>query len=847
MIALFNKLVKKYLFYFCFVLLLAFLAEGINGFIKLNNFTSISASEAFIDAKRDLTLGLLGSTLMSFIVGLYLQITTFKPLKVLAEKLKTMAEKDFASLSTALMEMAHGNLTSGIKLESNTIKTTINGRVGEMVTGLNTIIANLNEASKEFNSATDKPCQRLFYIGADSYLEGRACGEAMGKALNGKGKVAVILESLDLIGHELRRKGFQNSLRELFPSISIVETIETKLSFDKCYNETESLIKKYPDLNGIYVTYGGIATSKAVSETGKAGRVKVVCHDLADETMNYLKQGVVTATLSQDVFAQGHDPVIHLFNHVVSRWEPSQPRLLTNMDVVTAENYTQFWQAGRGVIETEAIAARRPKPMNVSKRQIKIAVLGRQGDSFWNAFKHGVEKAEIELRSFNAKVDWIIPKGSHENKVIDVSASKYGPAIEQCIEQKYDAISVGIFDKDLIPYINRAVERGITVATFNSEPVSLRGTFITLKKRSVKLLDLSQSLAESAMQSLEVSNHNSETIQNIAQSLNEESVSVNTASTNMQQIATSIELIAKDSHEQRLAAEQVSSSVIEITDAINASNSSAKAVVNASSESIEVAKHGVETVMQNLEQMKKIEDIVSVFAQKIEGMAKQSEEIEKIIVTIEEIAEQTNLLALNAAIEAARAGDHGRGFAVVADEVRNLAERSANATKQTSSLINKVQKNISEAGQSINVIVDKVKEGTSTANKSGVAIDKFLSSSNNMKSQIDIMAKANNDVAAIMTGLVKSIDKISNVIEQNMSATEELSASVQHTVGMISKVASISDKNASTINSISQKTVEATSKAQKVGQVADWLTGMANELQAATAQFKLESDGYNLN
>ncbi|HEY9165895.1 MAG TPA: methyl-accepting chemotaxis protein [Candidatus Kryptonia bacterium] len=829
------------------VILLAFLFLEVSGFLRLNNSGGQLGTVALQNARTLTGIGLVGSILTVFLMLVVERLTVYAPMDILSGKVKVMAENDFASLSRALTEMGRGNLTLGIKLESNKIAMSVDGRIGAMVQGLNAIIHSLDEASKEFNSATDKPCQRLFYVGADSYLEGRACGEAMGKALQGRGRVLVLVEKLDIIGHELRRKGFTTILREQFPSIAIIDTLETNKNFDITYDRMKSLIRKYPDLSGIYVTYGDSAVAKAVADTGNAGRIRIVCHDLADSTIESIRDGIITATLSQDAFAQGHDPVIHLFNNIVAGWQPSQSRLYTSMELVTKENYSQFWQEGRGVIESAVSAARRPKPLKKSERLVRVAILGREDDKFWTAFKKGVDAAGAELKKFNGTVDWIITKGSHVNGVINVSAELYGPTIQKCVEQNYDAISTGIFDRNLVPYINRAVEKGVVVATFNSEPISLRGMFTTLINRARNLLDLSHDLADSAHKSVEASVYNSNVIKQMATSLNDEASSVNTASTNMEQIAAAIETIARDSHEQKAAVEKVAASAFEISQTANSANTSANAVVAASSEAIKTAKEGADTVMQNLEQMKRIDETVREFASKIESMAKQSEQIEEIIENIEEIAEQTNLLALNAAIEAARAGEHGRGFAVVADEVRGLAERSAAATKQTSGLINKVQSDISDASKSIKLIVDKVNEGTVLANKSGEAIGKLMNSSENMNKRIAEMADANNSVARIMSRLLESIQKISAVVDQNMSSTEELSASVSHTVAMINNVAVITEQNASTINDISEKTDRATHEAEEVGRVASGLAHMADELQATTAQFKTESDGTRKN
>jgi len=184
-------------------------------------------------------------------------------------------------------------------------------------------------------------------------------------------------------------------------------------------------------------------------------------------------------------------------------------------------------------------------------------------------------------------------------------------------------------------------------------------------------------------------------------------------------------------------------------------------------------------------------DIISVTtkegAAKIKALGEKSQEIGKIVETINNISEQTNLLALNAAIEAARAGDAGRGFAVVADEVRKLAEESGKATGQISDLIGGIQNEIQSSVESMDKNTKQVDEGAAAvqeAVKSFETIPELVEDINRTLAEMSAVAQEN---AAGSEEVSSSVEQITSSMQQVNSSAQVMSAGAEELKQLISK------------------------------------------------------------
>lgn len=149
-----------------------------------------------------------------------------------------------------------------------------------------------------------------------------------------------------------------------------------------------------------------------------------------------------------------------------------------------------------------------------------------------------------------------------------------------------------------------------------------------------------------------------------------------------------------------------------------------------------------------------------------------SGKIARIINVIDEIAFQTNILALNAAVEAARAGEAGKGFAVVADEVRNLAQRSAQAAKDTADLIEESIQKSSEGSTRLEEVTGAIRTITESTAKAKLLIDDVNSGSKDEAEGIEQISLAINQMEQVTQRNAASA-------EEGASASQELSAQAE--------------------------------------------------------------------
>jgi methyl-accepting chemotaxis protein len=247
------------------------------------------------------------------------------------------------------------------------------------------------------------------------------------------------------------------------------------------------------------------------------------------------------------------------------------------------------------------------------------------------------------------------------------------------------------------------------------------------------------------------------------------------------QVAQSGQGLAEGASSQAASLEESSASLEELSSMTRQNSGNAEQANGAAREARDGAVRGTQA-MQTMSAV-------------IEKIKVSSDETAKIIRTIDEIAFQTNLLALNAAVEAARAGEAGKGFAVVAEEVRNLAQRSAQAARNTSTLIEESQQNA----------------------KSGVT--------------------AAQEVGSVLSQVAGSIDKVAQLIAEVSAASREQTQGVEQINLAVSNMDQVTQSNAANAEESAAAGEELSAQARELQDMVVELTAMVKGAGAANSGY----------
>jgi methyl-accepting chemotaxis protein/methyl-accepting chemotaxis protein-1 (serine sensor receptor) len=233
------------------------------------------------------------------------------------------------------------------------------------------------------------------------------------------------------------------------------------------------------------------------------------------------------------------------------------------------------------------------------------------------------------------------------------------------------------------------------------------------------------------------------------------------------QVASSSQSLAQGSSEQAASLQETSASAEEVSATARKNADTSKAMAA----DMQLARNIVAGVNDAIQQM-------GAAVASING---SSDQIAKIIKVIDEIAFQTNILALNAAVEAARAGEAGMGFAVVAEEVRNLAQRCAQAARDTAGLIEESVQKSREGKMKVDEVDKAMQANVAIAIKIGAQVDDVSQSSQEQTCGLEQIAKA-------IAQMEQVTQRTAAGAEESAAAAEELNAQSETLKGIVARL-----------------------------------------------------------
>ncbi len=380
------------------------------------------------------------------------------------------------------------------------------------------------------------------------------------------------------------------------------------------------------------------------------------------------------------------------------------------------------------------------------------------------------------------------------------------------------------------------------VEATRTETDAIENISSSIEELNASIAEISDSTNDLAASSEEIASAIEEmaaSVAQIAENSGELFESVESTSTSIEEMTSSVKEVANHAGGLLKSADDTLSTIEEITASVKEVEANTRESARLSEQVMkEASTEGKEAITKTMEGMEKIKISVETTAEYIKRLGGRSEEIGKILTVIDEITDQTTLLALNAAILAAQAGEHGKGFSVVADEIKDLAERTSFSTQEISTLIQTVQKEVSDAVYAMNLGLEAVNEGLKLSRDASHALEKIIESSKRSSDMATAIEHSTAEQAEATKFVAESMEKVRNMVGQIAKATSEQSRGMGLLMNATDRIKDIATQLKAATEEQSQQTGIIRERADMVSEKSQQIASAIGEQKIGTDQIR---------